>query len=220
MADLLATTVGVELPVRLRSWDGSEAGPDDGPVLVVRSRRALRRLLWRPGELGLVRAYVIGDIDVEGDLTDGLRRAWRLTRSRQGAAISPQGRAVAALRAVPLGAVGLPPRAPASEARLSGRLHTGRRDRAAIAHHYDLSNEFYQLLLDDHMAYSSAYFTRQGQSLHDAQTAKLDMICRKLDLKRGMRLLDVGCHRYHAVCPAARLHRRARQTLAWPTASR
>jgi cyclopropane-fatty-acyl-phospholipid synthase len=70
------------------------------------------------------------------------------------------------------------------------------------------------------MAYSSAYFTRQGQSLHDAQTAKLDMICRKLDLKRGMRLLDVGCHRYHAVCPAARLHRRARQTVAWPTASR
>src|SRR5262249_9602664 len=98
-----------------------------------------------------------------------------------------------ALRAVRLGALGPPPRTPASEARMSGRPHTRRRDRAAIAHHYDLSNDFYRLLLDDHMAYSSAYFTRQGQSLHDAQTAKLDMICRKLDLKPGMRLLDVGC---------------------------
>jgi cyclopropane-fatty-acyl-phospholipid synthase len=88
LADLVRTTVGVELPVRIRAWDGSEAGPADGPVLVVRSRRTLRRLLWRPGELGLARAYVTGDIDVEGDLTDGLRRAWRLSRSHPGAASS------------------------------------------------------------------------------------------------------------------------------------
>lgn len=195
LADLLRTTAGVDPPVRVRAWDGSEIGPDDGPVLVVRSRRALRRLLWRPGELGLVRAYVTGDIDVEGDLTEGLRRAWRLARLRPGAGATtpPQARALAALHAVRLGALGPPPKAPASEARLSGRLHTRRRDRAVIAHHYDLSNDFYRLLLDEHMAYSSAYFTRPGQSLHDAQTAKLDMICRKLDLKSGMRLLDVGC---------------------------
>ena len=191
LADLVRTTVGVDSPVRIRAWDGSESGPAEGPVLVVRSRRALRRLLWRPGELGLARAYVTGDIAVEGDVTDGLRRAWRLSRSHRGAALSRRARAVAALRAAQLGALGPPPRPPASEARLSGRLHTRRRDRAAIAHH--LSNDFYRLLLDDHMAYSSAYFTRQGQSLHDAQTAKLDMICRKLDLKPGMRLLDVGC---------------------------
>jgi cyclopropane-fatty-acyl-phospholipid synthase len=195
LADLLRTTAGVDPPVRIRAWDGSEAGPDDGPVLVVRTRRALRRLLWRPGELGLARAYVTGDIDVEGDLTDGLRRAWQLARSRPdaGAPMSPQGRAAAALHALRLGALGVPPKAPASEARLSGRLHTPRRDRAAIAHHYDLSNEFYRMLLDDHMAYSSAYFTREDQSLHDAQTAKLNIICRKLALKPGMQLLDVGC---------------------------
>jgi cyclopropane-fatty-acyl-phospholipid synthase len=193
LADLLRTTVGIELPVRLRGWDGSEGGPADGPVLVVRSRRALRRLLWCPGELGLARAYVTGDIDVEGDLTDGLQRAWRLARSRPAAAISHRGRVLAALRAVRLGAVGPPPRTPASEARLSGRLHTRRRDRAVIAHHYDLSNNFYRLLIDDHMAYSSAYFTHHDQSLHDAQTAKLDLICRKLGLKPGMHLLDVGC---------------------------
>jgi cyclopropane-fatty-acyl-phospholipid synthase len=193
LAELLRTTVGIEPPVRLRAWDGSEAGPADGPVLVVRSRRALRRLLWRPGELGLARAYVTGDIDVEGDLTDGLRRAWQLARSHPAAATSRRGRMMAALRAVPLGAVGPPPRTPASEARLSGRLHTLRRDRAVIAHHYDLSNDFYRLLLDDHMAYSAAYFTRPDQSLHDAQTAKLELVCRKLGLKPGMHLLDVGC---------------------------
>lgn len=193
LADLLRTTAGVELPVRLRAWDGSEAGPPDGPVLVVRSRRALRRLLWRPGEIGLARAYVTGDIDVQGDLADGLRRAWRLARERPAVSISPGGRVVAALRAARLGALGPPPRTPASEARPSGRLHSRRRDRAVIAHHYDLSNDFYRLLLDDHMAYSAAYFTDAGQSLHDAQTAKLDLICHKLGLQPGMRLLDVGC---------------------------
>jgi len=150
-------------------------------------------LLWRPGELSLARVYVTGDIDVDGDLTDGLRRAWRLARSHPGAALSKRGGTVAALRAARLGASGPPPRALASAARLSGRLHTRRRDRAAIAHHYDLSNDFYRLLLDDQMAYSAAYFTRQGQSLHDAQTAKLDLICGKLGLKPGMHLLDVGC---------------------------
>jgi cyclopropane-fatty-acyl-phospholipid synthase len=76
-----------------------------------------------------------------------------------------------------LGALGLPPRPPQAEARLRGRLHSRTRDRAAIAHHYDLSNEFYEMLLDEHMAYSSAYFTDSARTLHDAQTAKLDLIC-------------------------------------------
>jgi Protein of unknown function (DUF1295) len=80
IADLLAQA-GLDLPVRLRAWDGSESGPLDGPVLVARSPRALQRILWRPGELGLARAYVSGDLDVEGDLTDGLDRGlWRYTR--------------------------------------------------------------------------------------------------------------------------------------------
>lgn len=207
LAGLLATTVGVELPVRLRAWDGSEAGPSNdpgGPVVVVASRRALRRLLWRPGELGLARAYVTGDIDVEGDLADALRRAWRVARARPVAEVSARRVMTAALRAARLGALGPPPRTPASEARLSGRLHSRRRDRAVIAHHYDLSNDFYRLLLDDHMAYSSAYFTAGGQSLHDAQTAKLDLICRKLGLEPGMRLLDVGCGWGSLILHAAR----------------
>jgi cyclopropane-fatty-acyl-phospholipid synthase len=195
LAGLIRGFAGAGPPVRLRAWDGSEAGPVDGPVLVVRNRRALRRLLWAPGELGLARAYVTGDLDVDGDLADGFRRAWRMALARpdDGVSVTAGARARAVLVAARLGALGLPPKPPASEARLSGRLHTRRRDRAAISHHYDLSNDFYRLLLDDHMAYSAAYFTHQGQSLHDAQTAKLDLICRKLDLEPGMRLLDVGC---------------------------
>lgn len=192
LADLVRTRTGVEIPVRLRAWDGTEVGPADGPVLVIRNRRALRRLLWAPGEMGLARAYVTGDIDVEGDMADGFRRAWAMT-GKQRTPISLRDKAAAGLAAVRLGAIGLPPKPPQSEARLAGRLHTRGRDRAAIAHHYDLSNDFYRLLLDDHMAYSSAYYTHDGQSLHDAQSAKLDLVCRKLELREGQRLLDVGC---------------------------
>jgi cyclopropane-fatty-acyl-phospholipid synthase len=205
LAALVGDVAGIGLPVRIRAWDGSEAGPADGPVLVIRSRRALRRLLWAPGEMGLARAYVTGDIDVEGDMTEGFRRAWAAApKSRP--AISLRDKARAAASAVRLGAVGLPPRPPGSEARLTGRLHTRGRDRAAISHHYDLSNEFYELLLDDHMAYSSAHYAHDGQSLHDAQTAKLELVCRKLKLSEGQRLLDVGCGWGSMILYAARNH--------------
>jgi cyclopropane-fatty-acyl-phospholipid synthase len=203
LAEVVRNAAGVELPIRIRAWDGTEAGPADGPVLVIRNRRALRRLLWAPGEMGLARAYVTGDVDVEGDMADGFRRAWAMSARRR-TSIPLRDKAGAGLSAVRLGAVGLPPRPPASEARLAGRLHTRGRDRAAIAHHYDLSNDFYRLLLDDHMAYSSAYYTHDGQSLHDAQTAKLDLVCRKLELKEGQRLLDVGCGWGSMILHAAR----------------
>ena len=195
LAALVRDVTGAALPVRLRAWDGSEAGPRDAPVLIIRNRRALRRLVWAPSELGLARAYVSGDVDVDGDLADGLRRAWRSAREqpRSAARLGPGAKIKAAAAAVRMRVVGPPPKPPAAEARLSGRLHSRRRDRAAIAHHYDLSNEFYRMLLDDHMAYSSAYFADPDQSLYDAQTAKLDLICRKLGLQPGMRMLDVGC---------------------------
>jgi cyclopropane-fatty-acyl-phospholipid synthase len=107
----------------------------------------------------------------------------------------------AAALALRLGAVGLPPSPPASETRVAGRRHTKRRDRAVIAHHYDLSNDFYELILDDHVAYSCAYFANvrssgtepAGVPLSDAQQAKLARITDKLDVAPGDRLLDVGC---------------------------
>ncbi|MHA6622648.1 class I SAM-dependent methyltransferase [Pseudonocardia sp. DLS-67] len=193
---LVERVLDAPLPVRIRAWDGSEAGAPDGPVAVLRHRRALRRLLWNPGELGLARAFVAGELDLEGDLAEGLSRFWRLARDH-GPTRPRLGHVGAAARlAARLGVLGPRPRPPASEARLGGVLHTRRRDRAAIAHHYDLSNEFYALLLDPRMAYSCGYWTRPASAsygLADAQRDKLDLICRKLALRPGMRLLDVGC---------------------------
>ncbi|MFI7393009.1 class I SAM-dependent methyltransferase [Streptomyces tendae] len=197
LAALAQEALGGPLPVRLRAWDGSETGPAEGPVVVVRSRRALRRLLWQPGELGLAQAYVTGELDVDGDLADGLRRMWAATRERRlhPPRLSLADRARAAGTAVRLGAVGPRPATPASQARLRGGLHTRSRDRAAISHHYDLSNDFYRLLLDETMAYSCGVWT-DGSADADAagaQPAKLELICRKLGLTAGSRLLDIGC---------------------------
>lgn len=80
LAALAEDLLGGPLPVRLRTWDGSETGPDGAPVVVLRSRRALRRLLWQPGELGLAQAYVTGELDVEGDLAEALRTVWAAQR--------------------------------------------------------------------------------------------------------------------------------------------
>lgn len=191
LVDLVERLIGAPFPIGLRAWDGSRAGATDGPCVVLRSRRALRHVLWQPGELGLARAYVTGDLDVEGDLAEGLSRFWRLGTHRTRPTPAQWLEIVRLAAAV--GAIGPRPAVPAAEARLSGRLHSRRRDRSAIAHHYDLSNDFYRLLLDPHMAYSCAYWTDPAYTLHDAQTDKLDLICRKLDLRPGQRLLDVGC---------------------------
>ena len=196
---LLDEVTGATLPVRIRCWDGSESGPAGAPVLVVRSRRALRRLLWQPDELGFAQAYVAGELDIEGDMTTALQHFWGAVRELGVAKpeIGLRTRLRAAGLLTRLGAVGPKPPAPGEQARLTGLLHSKSRDRDAISHHYDLSNEFYRLLLDEHMAYSCAYFTQapgsSSYTLHDAQTDKLDLVCRKLGLQPGERLLDVGC---------------------------
>ena len=197
---LVEDTLNVKLPVLLRAWDGSEAGVDGAPVVVViNNKRALRHIIWKPGELGVARAYVQGDLDIEGDLAEGLRVVWPTVRNAREVdpdAARPQigirKIAKGALLAVRMGAIGRRPPAPAAESQLSGELHTRERDRAAISHHYDLSNDFYELILDPHMAYSSGFHHREGMSLEEAQTAKLELICRKLGLKPGMRMLDIG----------------------------
>ncbi len=193
LADLIADLTGAPLPVRLTAWDGSTAGPEDAPAVVLRDRTALRRLLWTPGELGLAQAYIAGEIDVEGDLADGLRRVWQSARvtGRPQLGWAARGRAVR--MALGLGVLGPKPPAPSLQARLDGQLHSRARDRAAISYHYDLSNDFYRLILDPRMAYSCAYFTSPTATLEEAQVAKLDLICQKLGLRPGMRMLDVGC---------------------------
>ncbi|GAB3508052.1 cyclopropane-fatty-acyl-phospholipid synthase family protein [Amycolatopsis cihanbeyliensis] len=201
---------GVDLPVGLTAWDGSSAGPADGPRVLLRNRRALRHVLYAPGELGLARAFVSGDLEVEGDLAEGLRRCWELA----GVAARRPGRlglarwALLLRTAIGLGELGPRPRRPASEARPRGVPHSRRRDRAVIAHHYDAGNEFYEFLLDPRLAYSSGYWTSDdpGYTLADAQEDKLELICRKLSLTEGTRLLDVGCGWGSLTCYAAERH--------------
>ena len=186
-----------ELPVRIVAWDGSAAGPATGPAVVIRSRKALRRILWSPGELGLAQAYVTGEIDIEGDLVEAFRTVWEVARVRNLGPIklAPADLARAVGIAIRLGVIGPKPPAPTSQAKLDGDLHSHTRDRAAISHHYDLSNEFYELVLDPQMAYSCGYWTSTdpGYTITDAQRDKLDLICQKLELAPGMRFLDVGC---------------------------
>lgn len=199
LAAVVEPLFGGRLPVRLKAWDGTVAGPTDAPTVVLRDPAALRRLLRHPGELGLAQAYVTGELDVEGDLLDGFRRVWASARGLGGG--RPPAATLAAVArdglrtAFDLGVVGLPPEPPVSQARLRGRLHTKSRDRSAIEHHYNLSNDFYSLILDPHMAYSCGYWTSTdaGYTVEDAQRDKLDLVCRKLGIEPGGRHLDIGC---------------------------
>ena len=203
LAEALRPFIGGDLPVRLVAWDGSCAGPEDGPVIELRSPDALRRLLWRPGELGTAQAYVTGELEVHGDLDQldrALTHAFAVAAERGIGGRRPPLRAMlgAVRTAFGLDLVGRPPAPPATQARVGGRrggrLHSRDRDRSAISHHYDTTAEFYALILDPtNMGYSCGYHATPDVSLDDAQSAKLDLVCRKLGLEPGMRLLDVGC---------------------------
>ncbi|UUN27293.1 cyclopropane-fatty-acyl-phospholipid synthase family protein [Streptomyces sp. FIT100] len=201
LTTLAENLLGAPPPLRIRAWDGSEAGPPDAPVLVIRHRRALRRLLWKPGELGLARAWVAGELDVEGDLYEALDRLSRLlwapprdVDAPSRSVLDPTLRAAARdLLRLSGPRVWLPLPPPAEEVRRrQGPLHTRVRDRQAISHHYDVGNDFYELVLGPSMVYSCGYW-EDGGTLEDAQRDKLDLVCRKLALKEGDRLLDVGC---------------------------
>lgn len=211
-ASRLAKALGVvlgteEIPLRLRAWDGSEAGPPAAPVLEFRSRRALRRILWSPGQLGLSRAYVAGDIDAPGDIFAAFTALSSAGKFAEPGPFRPLTAAemwTLLSTAVRLGALGPNPAPPPEEARVhrQGLRHSRKRDAAAISHHYDVGNDFYALVLGPSMVYSCAVW-RDGAAadvsggpaagLDAAQQAKLDLVCRKLGLKPGMRLLDVGC---------------------------
>ncbi|MGQ4385028.1 class I SAM-dependent methyltransferase [Streptomyces sp. SAS_270] len=204
--------LGVPLPVRIRAWDGSEAGPPGAPTFVVRNRRALRRLLWKPGELGLARAWVAGDLAVEGDLYAALdlvsELVWERGEDARGlveALRDPQVRS-AARGLLLMAGPPLPPSPPREEVRRRRHLHTKRSDQRAISHHYDVGNDFYELVLGPSMVYSCAYWSAPDSTLQDAQRDKLELVCRKLALTPGQRLLDVGCGWGSLAVHAAREH--------------
>jgi cyclopropane-fatty-acyl-phospholipid synthase len=182
------------LPFGLAFWDGSAlpagTGEPGAPTVHVQ-RRALGQLLHEPNQLGLTRACVTGQLSFDGPLRDVLA----LRNHFGGVTLTPRELAAAAALALRLGGLDAlrPPRVPASELRPAGRVHSMRRDRDAVRHHYDVSNAFYRRLLGPSLVYSCAYFADADERLEAAQERKLERICRKLRLTPGERLLDVGC---------------------------
>jgi len=175
-------------PFSIELWDGSSVeATRAGPAMRLRSPDALGHILRAPGELGVGRAYVCGDLEVDDlDATLGLLGRWQApltTRQKLDLLVS-------ALRATGLRR---PPAPPAAELRPSRARHSARRDAIAVRHHYDVSNEFFSLFLDESMTYSCALFQSGAETLEEAQAAKLDLVCRKLGLRAGQRLLDIGC---------------------------
>jgi cyclopropane-fatty-acyl-phospholipid synthase len=210
LSPLVRHLCGSEPHLRMRFWDGSELGragadgtvdvgdeasADDATTVVFTSPNVVRRILWQPNELGLARAYVAGEIDVQGDIYALFRLQALLSPADRPSGLKArlEGGRMLAAAARATGALGPPLAPPPEEARLRGRRHSRARDARAIAHHYDVSNDFYRLFLGETMTYSCAYFATPETPLADAQRAKYDLICRKLGLRPGMRLLDVGC---------------------------
>ena len=189
---------GPDSPVRLEAWDGSTGGRPDGRVMRLRSPRALQYLLSAPGELGLARAYLVGELEFdgmdEGDPYDVLK----LMRDAPGPrwpTVRDLPELATLLRHVGVGLPELPPEeTPGRFRRLTdGLRHARSRDAKAISHHYDVSNAFYELVLGPSMTYTCACYPTDDATLEEAQAYKYDLVARKLGLEPGMRLLDVGC---------------------------
>ena len=179
-----------ERPFTVEFWDGTRlaASNGDGPTFYVRSPSAAAHALRAPGQLGLGRAYVSGAIEVNDiDAVIELLDSW------QPPALEGGDKARLLLAAVQAAGLNRPPKRPAAELRPSGTRHSKERDAEAVRHHYDVSNEFFSLFLDDSMTYSCAIFSRGAETLEAAQEEKLETVARKLELKQGDRVLDVGC---------------------------
>jgi cyclopropane-fatty-acyl-phospholipid synthase len=193
MASLLAHFFGGPPPVRFEFWDGTSLGPSHGDTLQVRSPDAVQRLLWSPGELGLARSFVMGDLAFDGDIFELLATLHAATpdRIRVGSRVPWQ--ALQAARR--LGVIGRPLPPPPEEAAPRGRLHSRSRDAQAVQHHYDVSNDFYARVLGPAMTYSCARFAPGVETLEAAQESKHDLVCHKLGLAdgTGQHILDVGC---------------------------
>jgi cyclopropane-fatty-acyl-phospholipid synthase len=179
-----------ERPFTVEFWDGTRlrSTDGDGPTFFVRSPRAAAHALRAPGQLGLGRAYVSGEIEV-----DDMDAVIEVLDSWQPPSLDRGDLAHLLLGAVRAAGLTRPPSRPAAELVLSGRRHSKERDARAVRHHYDVSNEFFALFLDQSMTYSCAFFAEGAKTLEEAQEEKLETVARKLALKEGDRVLDVGC---------------------------
>ena len=191
VANVLAEVVAPGLPLAFEAYDGSRSGPSDALCTIrIRDPRALNYVATAPSDLGLARAYVAGYMDLEGDMFTALimmagEHVGSLTWSDRLRVLSGLGPQI--LRPVP------PPPQETHPGLWWGLRHSLKRDSKAISHHYDVSNRFYEWLLGPSMAYTCAVFPYEGATLEQAQEEKVDLVCRKLDLQPGQRLLDVGC---------------------------
>jgi cyclopropane-fatty-acyl-phospholipid synthase len=199
LAEVFETLLAGPAPIRFTAYDGSSYGPADAPVgLNLKNERGLAYLVTAPGDLGMARAYVSGDLDVvgvhPGNPYEGMLLLLRAMRFRRP---SPAD-ALALLRSVGLSQL-VPPAPPPQEhlprwrRLVEGFRHSPGRDGKAIQHHYDVSNRFYEMVLGPSMTYTCALYTTGSETLEEAQHAKYDLVARKLDLQQGQRLLDVGC---------------------------
>jgi cyclopropane-fatty-acyl-phospholipid synthase len=189
VAEIISDVLGQDVPIRIVAYDGSKAGPDGSDVaLKILTPRALARLATAPGTLGLARAYVTGEIEVDGDVYDVLDAMADLTLHD----LSRKEQVALARKLFPVWLRHRQP-PPEFEYRPPGRLHSKARDSKAISHHYDVSNRFYEWVLGPSMAYTCAVFATEDSTLEEAQAAKFELVAQKLALRPGMRLLDVGC---------------------------
>jgi cyclopropane-fatty-acyl-phospholipid synthase len=190
-------------PFGVRFWDGTEvpATEPGAPTLTLLTPHALAHALRAPGELGLGRAYVAGMLEV-----DDMDAALRMVDEFEPPDLALGQRASLAMAVIRACGLVVPPPVPAAELRLRGKRHTVGRDRRAVRHHYDVGNEFFALFLDSSMTYSCAYFQGGAETLEQAQEAKLELVCKKLGLRNGERVLDVGCGWGSFVIHAATRH--------------
>lgn len=190
---------GADAPIGFTAYDGSSGGSAAAAVqLRLANERGLRYVVTAPGSLGMVRAYVQGDLTVDGSDPGDPYELLRLLEDGVAMRRPSVAETVELARSLGLGALRTPPLPPQETPRpwrrlAYGLVHSHSRDAVAVSHHYDVSNEFYELLLGPSMAYTCACYPASDASLEEAQAAKFDLVCRKLDLQPGMRLLDVGC---------------------------
>lgn len=202
IADVFSNLLIGDIPFRFTAYDGSSAGPEDAEFgLHLRTERGLSYLISAPGDLGLARAYVSGDLEITGTHPgDPFPALMMIKGNKAGLKFRTPTpiEALGILRAVGISNLKPPPVPPEEHLPrwrriMEGLLHSPERDAGVIGHHYDVSNRFYELVLGPSMTYTCAVFPDESATLEEAQFAKYDLVARKLDLQSGQRLLDVGC---------------------------